>query len=304
MVVAPLLVPLVELLAALILSLLAITAPAWLRPALNAFPSLPGVGNIVAKFGTRIINALQHALEGWLDAPAGQVARLFHWLGRYSILNMDAVRDTFLRVEDALLVVRRVVVPALIHAAVHPLALALHELQVGYSALDRYARREIPRLDDRADRILHELRVAAEAPVGVIMHELLPALRRDVHAIEAEVGSVAAPLPGTLWGGLEGVEGELGDLVGRLDAADAWKLLAAAGGIFALVRLIEAEAGLGRKECRDKVRGVCTTDPAEWQGLLALLAGGLAWGGLAELIAVQQQVAGELLPDLLALVEG
>lgn len=83
--------------------------------------------------------------------------------------------------------------------------------------------------------------------------------------------------------------GWIDDLLARLEDIPLDELLtgAAAGtAAFALAQVIANEAGLGRAECRAKVKQICATDPRAWEALLGLAIAPFAFPGLRALAEV------------------
>lgn len=84
---------------------------------------------------------------------------------------------------------------------------------------------------------------------------------------------------------------ELKDLLGRLDLTTIMGAVAAVPLINAAVNTLEAESGLGRAECRAKVKNICSTDPSIWENLLAgLVALGLTMS-IAEILEAANEYA-------------
>lgn len=83
--------------------------------------------------------------------------------------------------------------------------------------------------------------------------------------------------------------GWIDDLLNRVEQIPIDELLtgAAAGtAAFALAQVIANEAGLGRAECRAKVKQICATDPRAWEALLGLAITPFAFPGLRALAEV------------------
>lgn len=93
-------------------------------------------------------------------------------------------------------------------------------------------------------------------------------------------------------------EHDLKDIEGALGAAGLAALVASIPALATLVKAIATEAGLGRAECRTKVKGICGTDPTAWANLLE----GLAAIGFAFSLAELAQVANGLIDGLAPII--
>lgn len=131
--------------------------------------------------------------------------------------------------------------------------------------------------------VAHALDVAGQA-VAATGHDTVTTITRIVEAagspalaeLVAAEQAVAGELPGLAGASWDDIEQllrsrEFGTLAG---------LLAAVPLVNALVHVLAAETGLTNAECRQKVRGVCATDPGRWAHLLEGLAFAFVWDGL------------------------
>jgi hypothetical protein len=206
------------------------------------------------------------ATEGWNYAHA-QVARLDgkinHWTQHFTQT-----------VENPWLYFQRHIWPD-----------AKAELDAVHDAVTRRLPAELATVEGEASRALAEAGTIGAQVESAVSHAVgtVPA---DVLAAER---AVAAELPGLTGLDLPDVE----KLLRNLPWATLAGLLAAVPLLRLLTQTIAAESGLDRAECRRKVRGICSTDPAAWERLLAgLLPLGVGFT-LAELIEAGVKVVGE-----------
>lgn len=96
--------------------------------------------------------------------------------------------------------------------------------------------------------------------------------------------------------------GELRDLLARVNAGDIAALIAAVPLLKAAIDTLEAETGLGRAECRAKVKGICGVDPGRWLHLLEGLAFAFAWPGLEEFADGLAEIVPEVTEAITAFV--
>lgn len=93
-----------------------------------------------------------------------------------------------------------------------------------------------------------------------------------------------------------GAAQDLSEIEGALGKLGLAALIASMPAVATLVHAISEEAGLGKAECRTKVKGICSTDPSLWGDLLAgLVAIGVAFN-LRELYAIAEPLVAELAP--------
>jgi signal transduction histidine kinase len=266
------LVPIVELFGTAALTALAAFVVVWMRPwnTNHAWWNLPE--RLIASG----VNALEHKLvdsvEHWIDPPA---TRFAHWLDGVASV-MTGTGDSALAaahaIEQALVYVANVKLPRLVNEARHDLGKLIAEAEAEAVAALHWAQVHVGELRGDFEAFVSHVRHEVEAPLDYLLNTAVPALRRDVGAVAHEVDDVVLPRLGHLGGEVASVEDLLKGWEHKLDDAHFWEWVASAGGLLALVKLIEAEAGLGRAECRRKVGGICTTDPTAWFDLLAGLA--------------------------------
>lgn len=149
---------------------------------------------------------------------------------------------------------------------------------------------------------------AEDAALGAAVTELEAGLtaaeqlaRQEVAQAEAVAASALAQADGIIDASIAGVksiavtvEDDLSTLIGNNTLLGAAGLIAAIPLLSTLVSTIATETGLDNQACRQKVKGICATDPTAWANLL----GGLAVLGFAfslkDLYGIAEPLVGEL----------
>lgn len=251
---------------------------------------------IAARMEAAVLSATDDAIK----ASQAAIAGLWHatvWSFKQMV---DATKDLARDTEAALRLLRHVTVPALLSVASATLLGLVGPLPRAYASVSEWLHAEVARLEGVIDRkvaagVAAAERVAAGLAKGIeadVLHELSRTRAELERGIEAGVRTAEREatrgidaLRDAEHAALEGVrsaEGataaELRHLLGELDLTNLRGLLAAFPILAAAVAVLEAESGLDKRECREKVRQVCTTDPARWAHLLeGLVAVGLAF---------------------------
>lgn len=164
-----------------------------------------------------------------------------------------------------------------------------------------------------ADRDIRDMAAAIEADVGARLRTVESTIEDELRTAIAGAESVATDAIGTLRraedaaiGALRDAEGatagELRDILGRLDPAAVGTIIASVPILAELVRTLEAETGLGNKECRDKVKGICGTPTSSWLRLLEGLALTAALADVHELLKLFEDGARMIVPRIEELV--
>lgn len=164
-----------------------------------------------------------------------------------------------------------------------------------------------------ADRDIRDMAAAIEADVGARLRTVESTIEDELRTAIAGAESVATDAIGTLRraedaaiGALRDAEGatagELRDILGRLDPAAVGTIIASVPILAELVRTLEAETGLGNKECRDKVKGICSTPTSSWLRLLEGLALTAALADVHELLKLFEDGARMIVPRIEELV--
>lgn len=173
---------------------------------------------------------------------------------------------------------------------------------------ERYADEAIGRLRAAEDAavagavgLAAEAKVAGQAAAAAVLAELEGDLAIEIRLARAAAAAAVAELDrltGAAIGELEGavitVGRELHEIEGDLGALGTAGLIATIPAIATLVHAIADEAGLGRAECRGKVKQICSTDPNAWSGLLAGLVGLGFVFSLRELAEIANPIVHEL----------
>jgi len=296
------LVPLVELVGTATLAALAAWVIVWMRP----WNTNHSWWNVPERLIASGVNALEKKLvksvEGWLNGPA---TRFAHWLSGIAGVMAgtgEAVLEAAHGLEKGLVYVATEKLPLYTNIVRRELGVLIARAEAEAEGALHWAQEHVGKLTTRfeafVDHVAHEI----ERPLARVINDVIPALRRDIHGLTAEVEGDVLPRLGALGGEVAGLEHLLGRWSHDLDDAHFWEWVASAGGLLALVRLIEAEAGLGKAECRRKVGGVCTTDPSAWFDFLAGLAAiGFAFS-IEQVIEVGIEAVHEAEPLIEALV--
>lgn len=203
-----------------------------------------------------------------------------------------------------------------------------HDVAELTRALGSATATQLPALRARASRLetrVHDLTARTAAIEGeiTVLENVPPAAPGTAGAAGRAGAAGAAGAAGVA--GAEGRPGERG-ATGEAGAAGAagagvgditlpeigtLPIAGAVAAVWAVTAAIATEAGLGRAECRGKVKGICQTDPSRWGGFLAGLAplGVLidlqALAKAAELAAeIAAPAVGELARASVAIAEG
>lgn len=140
----------------------------------------------------------------------------------------------------------------------------------------------LPQVQDLIDRA-----VAAAAHAGGV------SLADVQHLVDAAVAG-AISTGSNIGGMIDDLRRTIEDEIANLDVGDVAAIGAAAAALTATLAITLAETGLDQAGCREKVKGVCGTDPLAWAGMLA----GIAAFGLAidldEVISIGQEMVGDL----------
>jgi hypothetical protein len=277
---------LLEVVTTLVLLALALTARSWAQPLADALGHVPGVGGALKSWLESGISAVVRGIEALANVNLRVIQNLFHgWAA--SVTDFVTAPLTFAQqTEAALRYLRHTVIPHLIAVAVAHLEHELTAIRSRLSDLEGSAAHGVTALVHRLDALTSHVTRDIERPLDGLVQHTVPALQAADAAVAHEIAAVLRP-------GIAGAEAEaeaalngLRGLEGRIDAADLWKLAATLAAILPFVAALETEAGLGREECRTKVRGICTTDPSAWANLLLGLTAIGASFSIAELIAL------------------
>lgn len=212
-----------------------------------------------------------------------------------------------------------------VRAALGPIHTALNTLEAKVGFVSREVATEVVRLDAKIEHtatatvgtVERELGAAIRGVEGTVtteLHTLRNTLRNEIDSAtkgaEAAGAAALAKLSAAENAAIDAIgraEGataaELRDFIGQVPLTDIGAALAALPLVIAAVNILEAETGLGRAECRGKIKGICGTDPTQWAKLLE----GLAFVGIgfsiAELINAIVGVAEAVVPELEGFVQ-
>lgn len=256
--------------------------------------TVPVVGGYIAR-GVRAAVAYGKSILAGYVMPA--INKLVDWL-----LGLAGTIEHFAAAVNAYLLDLPGHLDHLLHVSVHDVVKAflnpvrsvaneaLADAAAAAHGVDVLARDVTSRLGGIEGDVKQEIDRALDVVRNVDLPNIEHVLRGELHSavgvVEGEVAQVQ-----------DWAAGWIDDLLGRLDGLPIEDILAGAAAgtaAYALAQVIANEAGLGRAECRAKVKQICATDPRAWEHLLALAVPLFAFPGLRELI----DVASELVPQL------
>lgn len=192
--------------------------------------------------------------------------------------------------DNALDWLRHNALPMVIKITLAPIHLAIVGLEAGLKAVGIDLAREVTRLDTKIDNLRRDIagiwQKDIASAVRTVEHDLTVGLNHlettianDIRgAISTAEGYGTSALDklraaedaaiGSIKSAEEKTAGELRGLINNLPLTDIASVVAAVPLVVEAVRVLEAETGLGRAECRAKFRGICGTDPTQWTRLL------------------------------------
>lgn len=202
-----------------------------------------------------------------------------------------------------------------IEAALAPINKAINAVAAKIGFVEREISSEVVRLDAKiettaravASTASHDLHTAisdVEKELAAGLHTLQTTVATDIRqAISTAEGVGQSALDklrsaedaaiGAIKKAETATAAELRDLINSTPLDQIEGLLIAVPALAAIVNVLEAETGLGRAECRGKIKNICATDPAKWAGLLdglALIGVGLS---LEQIFRLSAEVADE-----------
>lgn len=266
--------------------------------------SVPVVGGYLARGVGGALDWAGREISKWANEGVHLVAGWLHGLSDVWDDFLAAVQAFAVELADSLDTFVTKTVPHLIQSAIADVRAearaAAHEIaalvpRVG--ALERTLERELHGIEGT-------VRGELDRALDVIRNVDLPQLE---HLLEREISASAGQVEGKLHDATTFADHEfarLWDALGKIPLQQLLELLATTAGAGALVNIIAREAGLDTAECRAKVRGICSTDPAAWQALLDIAGLALVWVGIEEFVRLAQDFARETLPPILEHVHG
>lgn len=256
--------------------------------------TVPVIGGYIARGVRAAVSYGKGILAGYV-MPA--IDKLVDWL-----LGLAGTIEHFAAAVNAYLVELPGQLDHLLHVSVHDVVKlfvnpvrsvaneALSDAAAAAHGVDVLARDVASRLHGIEGDVAQEI----DRALDVVRNVDLPNIE---HVLRGELHDVAGVVEGEVAQVQDWAAGWIDDLLGRLDGLPIEDLLAGAAAgtaAYAIAQVIANEAGLGRAECRAKVKQICATDPRAWEHLLALAIAPFAFPGLRELI----DVASELVPQL------
>jgi hypothetical protein len=269
-----------------------------LRPVAAGLRHAPlGLGHVghwlagkIDDFGADMVRWLEH----WLHVQLHVLTSLWHGLAGYASLWGEAIEELALATEQRLQHLGHAAIAALVARIVRPIRREAHQAEVKAAHALRVA-------EAGGARVLHELhhwertfQHDVARPWHAFHTRVWPRAERELAHVYSEAayaeGVIAGELPHLPHLTVE----ELEQLLGRVPWRTVGGMLS--GSVIAayLLRALEREAGLGREECRTRVRGICGTDMRMWEDFLGALVPLAALVSLAELADLARPILHEL----------
>jgi hypothetical protein len=248
-------------------------------------------------FAARLIeNAIVDPLNSLRKASDARIAAGFRDLVDALELGLGVTLLLGLGVEKALAYLWHTALSPFVHGLVDPVSKIARAAAADVAALAKTVAADVLKAEAyaraRATAALEAAKAYADTKIAAAIKALRLEIAAAVAFVHEAVGVAADELPG--------LPGMAWDELNRLlNTKRLWQLaglLAAVPILAQLVRVLARESGLENAECRGKVKNICTTDPALWEGLLAtLVAVGFAYS-LDELAAIARPVLADLEP--------
>jgi hypothetical protein len=286
----------------------------------SALGWVPGIGNLT----TRAENAVISAVDGAISTVSGKVVDLYHGTVWAFDQTLDGLRDFAHLSETAISYLWKQGLPRFGRALLVPIHKAIAALQVRIDHAERWIVREPARVEAVVGRATRATIQTARRDISAADHALRADLIRQLDRIEATLrGEITHGVSGAERIAAEGLGAlkraedaavadaerigsmaldEIRTLLNGRDLATIAALIASIPLLRELLRTLEAETGLDNPECRSKVRGICSTNPARWAHLLDLLALEMAWPGLDEFARGVADLAREVADGIVTLV--
>lgn len=213
--------------------------------------------------------------------------------------------------DSALDYLRHNALPAVIKISLAPLHLAITAAKAAADAVGIDLAKEVGRLDAKIDSFKRDVvglwRQDIASAVKTVEHDLTVGLNHLETTVATDIRQAISTAEGygtsaldklreaenAAIGSIRSAEdktaADLRGLINQLPLTDIASVVAAVPLVVEAVRVLEAETGLGRSECRAKFRGICGTDPSQWTRLLE----GLVLIGLAMSIEEMIRAAAE-----------
>jgi hypothetical protein len=170
------------------------------------------------------------------------------------------------------------------------------------SSLAQTLRRDI---SNAIDGVRAEVKADVRSIRAEITHDINTAVAGSEAAGAEALGKLRAAEDAAI-GALKRAEGataaELRDFIGQVPLTDIAAAIAAVPLLMTAVNILEAETGLGRAECRAKVKNICGTDPSQWASLVeGLVLVGIGFN-IEELVNAVVDVASTVVDSIEGLI--
>jgi hypothetical protein len=301
----PVVVPIVAIGVALLVLLVAYALVVLFTPIIEGvLREIPFVGGVLAGKAKRALEWAAGKVVGYANAGVSTIEHWFHGLAASTRDFVDAVNAFIADLPDKLDHLTHVTVHEIVKAFVNPVRDAVHEAAADatdalatIAAIGDLPLSHFRGIEHGVDNKLGHLQDLIE---NVDLPDLHDVLERQLHGAETALGHRVDDVTGY-------VDEQFGRVWDRLEGIPLQQILeglAAASVAGALVHVIANEAGLGRAECRSKVKQICATDPSAWSALLDVVGLTVEWVGIVEFVRLAQDFARESLPSMLELVRG
>jgi hypothetical protein len=271
-----------------------------------------------------VSRTLENTIVHWCAVGASALEGTANLLWRGLTWSVSATLQTIMAIprdiHNAISWLKTHTIVDTVRAALVPINKQLVKLEAEAGAFTKELTSEVTRLDAQikgtatatVHTLEHELTTEISRVEGVIstgLHSLKTTLEADFHhavsgaeAAGAEAINKLRTAENAAIDAIDRAEGataaELRDFIGKVPLTDIAAATAAIPLLIAAVNVLEAETGLGRAECRAKVKNICGTDPSQWASLLeGLILVGVAFN-IEDMINAIVGVAERVVPEI------
>lgn len=253
--------------------------------------SIPLVGRPFAGIGSAIENVIVGGCNDGISTLQQVATDLWHWSDEALKLALAGLDDFVGYVGSSLHWLNTHGIPAAIHLLLDPVGTIANDAK---TAAEDAAHAVAVEVGDRRHAIANAVDTVetwARGELGTLKQTILgealadfPQVQRDVQAlvdgavsgVEHATNLTASTLSGAAEQAFTNAEragkltaDELRRLLGKLNPVDVAALIASIPLLKAAVDALEADTGLGNQECRQKVKGICSTPLSSWENLIA-----------------------------------
>lgn len=290
---------------ALLMLLVAYALTVLFTPLLEGLArEVPVVGGYIAKGIKAAMDYARHKIVSYVNTGVDLLRKWFVALTDAATDFVEAVNRAFVDLPGQLQHLKSVTVPRLIENAIGDVradaraaATTADRLRADLSDVWTKPLSDFKGIEHGVTtRIDHALDTVRTIDLPNVLGDAELQAQRGIDRVHGEVGRLADRVDHDF--------NYLVDQIGKLPLTTILAQLASLAGAAALVDVIAREGGLDKAECRAKVKGICSTDPAAWQALLDVAGFALVWMGMREFVALAQDFARETLPTILEQMHG